>query len=98
MRTLKALGYHTPADIVSLEQHMWKNGNGRGGKGFPCGIFTVAAANFHGVPEGGAPRCLKALLDAYGKHAWRAPDFCNACERAKHMQRIDVLRVISEIE
>ena len=93
MLALRLYGVHDLKTLRQLDLQLWQNGTGKDGS-VPMGIMDACAYNNLNIPEQGAVKCLKTLLDKYGPMGFSASlqdviDKCNA------MDRMNLVKLIS---
>ena len=93
VRALACHGVRTREALDGLKDDMWREGRGRG-----VGVFCIAATNDRGLPDVGAPRCLRALLERYGADSWAHNERAWTSRRVAKMGRRRVEAVMRECD
>lgn len=93
MLALRLYGIHDLNTLRQLDFQLWSNGKGKEDK-IPMGIMDVCACNDLNIPEVGAVKCLKVLLEKYGHFGFTAT-VEDVKDKATHMDRMQVVKLLS---
>ena len=93
MLALRLYGVYDLQTLRELDLQLWFNGKGKEGK-IPMGIMDVCAYNDLNIPEAGALKCLKLLLEKYGHFGFTA-SVKDVKDKATHMHRMQVVKLLS---